>query len=119
MTTLALDLVLFLAASTCAAGLALGLVSVCRTRDQAQMLSTFVILVLAALGGSMAPRFLMPPWLQTVGWFTPHAWVIEAYQTVLSRDGGVAQVYKAWGVLLGVGLIGLAAAQALARFVRR
>ena len=112
-------LITSLAASACAAGLALGLVSVCRTRDQAQMLSTFVILVLAAIGGSMVPRFLMPPWLQTVGWFTPHAWVIDAYQTILSRDGGLAQVYKAWSVLLGVGLAGLAAAHALARYVRR
>ena len=47
------------------------------------MLSTFVILILAAVGGSMVPRFLMPPWLQSVGWWTPHAWVIQAYQAIL------------------------------------
>ncbi len=108
-----------LAASVCAAGLALGLVSICRTREQAQMLSTFVILVLAAIGGSMVPRFLMPAWLQTVGWFTPHAWVIDAYQGVLWRDASVSQVYKAWGVLTAAGLAGLALAQTLARLSRR
>jgi ABC-2 type transport system permease protein len=108
-----------LAASACAAGLALGLVSVCRTRDQAQMLSTFVILVLAAIGGSMVPRFLMPPWLQQVGWFTPHAWVIEAYQAILWRDAGIDAVYKAWSVLTAAGLVGLAVAHVLARRLRR
>lgn len=108
-----------LAAGVCSAGLALGLVSMCRTRDQAQMLSTFVILVLAAIGGSMAPRFLMPMWLQNLGWFTPHAWVIDAYQSVLWRDGGVATVYKAWLVLAAVGAAGLTLAQALSRDPQR
>jgi ABC-2 type transport system permease protein len=115
----ALWLATTLAASACAAGLALGLVSVCRTREQAQMLSTFVILVLAAIGGSMAPRFLMPPWLQTVGWFTPHAWAIEAYQDILWRDAGIGAVYKAWCVLTAAGLAGLALAHVLARRLRR
>jgi len=108
-----------LAASACAAGVALGLVSVCRTREQAQMLSTFVILVLAAVGGSMVPRFLMPPWLQTVGWATPHAWAIEAYQAILWRDAGVGAVYKAWCVLTAAGLSGLVLAHVLARRLRR
>ncbi|MEH0195911.1 ABC transporter permease [Caulobacter sp. CCNWLY153] len=108
-----------LAAGVCSAGLALGLVSLCRTRDQAQMLSTFVILVLAAIGGSMAPRFLMPAWLQSLGWFTPHAWVIDAYQAVLWRDAGVAAVYKAWIVLAGVGAAGLVLAQLLSRDPQR
>ncbi|CAN5602856.1 ABC transporter permease [soil metagenome] len=108
-----------LAASACAAGVALGLVSLCRTRDQAQMLSTFVILVLAAIGGSMVPRFLMPPWLQSVGWFTPHAWVIEAYQAILWRDAGIEAVYKAWGVLAATGLAGLGLSHVMARRLRR
>lgn len=108
-----------LAAAVCSAGLALGLVSLCRTREQAQMLSTFAILVLAAIGGSMVPRFLMPAWLQAAGWFTPHAWVIDAYQGVLWRDATLTQVYKAWAVLTAAGLAGLALAQTLARLSRR
>ncbi|MFT4252500.1 MAG: ABC transporter permease [Caulobacter sp.] len=116
---LALWLPTTLAAGICSAGLALGLVSLCRTRDQAQMLSTFVILVLAAIGGSMAPRFLMPAWLQSLGWLTPHAWVIDAYQAVLWRDGGIGAVYKAWIVLTALGAAGLGVAQAMSRDPRR
>jgi len=116
---LALWLPTTLAASACAAGGGLGLVSLCRTREQAQMLSTFVILVLAAIGGSMVPRFLMPPWLQAAGWLTPHAWTIEAYQAILWRDAGIGGVYKAWCVLTVVGLFGLVVAHTLARRLRR
>jgi ABC-2 type transport system permease protein len=103
------------AAAVCSAGLALGLVSMCRTRDQAQMLSTFVILILAAIGGSMVPRFLMPPWLQQLGWATPHAWVIDAYQGALWRDEGAGELYKAWIVLAIIGAFGLVVAHLFAR----
>jgi len=107
-----------LAAAAASAGLALGLVSVCRTREQAQMFATFVILILAAVGGSMAPRFLMPPWLQALGWATPHAWVIDAYQGALWRDEGPGVLYKAWLVLALTGAAGLIIAQAAARRIR-
>ena len=89
-----------------AAGLALVVIGLCRTREQAQPLSTFIVLLLAALGGSMAPRFLMPETFRQLGWITPHAWAIEAYQTVLWRGGFNATVWGAWAVLGGVGLLG-------------
>ncbi len=104
--------------AACAAGLAMAIVVFCKTRDQAQMLSTFVILILAAVGGSMVPRFLMPPWLQTIGWGTPHAWAIEAYQAILWRDGGLGSVYIGWLVLGGVAVAGLVLAHLAARRIR-
>src|SRR5277367_2767566 len=72
-------------AAAAAAGIALALAGACNTREQAQPVSTFIFLILAAVGGSMAPRFLMPEALQRLGWLTPHTWVIEAYQAVLWR----------------------------------
>ena len=106
-----------IATSIASAGISLGIVALCRTREQAQMLSTFVILILAAIGGSMVPRFLMPPWLQDLGWWTPHAWVIDAYQGLLWRDAGAADLYKAWIVLTLIGVVGFLIAQAAARRV--
>ncbi len=111
-------LITTLLVAACAAGLAMAIVTFCKTREQAQMLSTFVILILAAVGGSMVPRFLMPPWLQTLGWGTPHAWAIEAYQAILWRDGGIGSVYMAWIVLGGVGAVGLLLAHLAARRIR-
>jgi ABC-2 type transport system permease protein len=100
-------------AAAAAAGISLFLASACRTREQAQTASTFVILLLAAVGGSMAPRFLMPAALQTLGWLTPHAWVIDAYQTVLWRRVVDGRVIEAWLVLAGFCAAGFAAAVAI------
>jgi ABC-2 type transport system permease protein len=99
LTAFAPWLVTALFAAAASAGLALAVTALCKSRQQAQTASTFAILILAAVGGSMAPRFLMPAAMQSLGWFTPHAWVIEAYQTLLWRRQFTVEVVKAWGVL--------------------
>jgi ABC-2 type transport system permease protein len=100
-------------AAAASAGIALALAAACRTREQAQPVSTFIFLILSAIGGSMAPRFLMPEALQTLGWLTPHTWVIEAYQTVLWRGLVNRTVLEAWAVLAGFGVAGFLAALCL------
>jgi ABC-2 type transport system permease protein len=99
--------------SVMAAGLSLGLAASCSTRHQVQMLSTFGVLLLSAVGGSMVPRFLMPQWLQEIGWVTPNAWAIEAFQAALRPGSPEANLLLSWGVLAGVGLVGLLLAIAL------
>ncbi|MCC5811926.1 MAG: ABC transporter permease [Ectothiorhodospiraceae bacterium] len=108
-----------LMAALAAAGLALALCVSCSTRQQAQTLSTFFVLILSAVGGSMVPRFMMPPWLQDLGWFTPNAWAIEAYQAVLWRGAPAAELLTAWAVLGGVGLAALGGAVLIAHRLAR
>jgi ABC-2 type transport system permease protein len=108
-----------LLAAAAGAGLGLALAAACATRQQAQAISTFAVLVCSAVGGSMVPRFLMPPWLQELGWLTPNAWAIEAYQGLLWRGEPAAALAPAWLVLAGIGLGGLAAAVLLSRFFAR
>ena len=95
-------------ASAAAAGVAMAIIGLCRSRDQAQPLSTAVVLLLAALGGSMAPRFLMPEAFRQLGWITPHAWTIEAYQTVLWRAEMTSTVLWGWAFLAALAITGLA-----------
>lgn len=102
-------------ASAVAAGLGLLTASLCRTRQQAQTGSSFVVLILSAIGGSMVPRFMMPEWLRELGWLTPNAWAIDAWQGLLWRGESFVQLAPAWTVL-GLGAaVAIAISLALAR----
>jgi ABC-2 type transport system permease protein len=98
-----------------AAGLGLLLVTACRTRAQAQILPTVVILIMSAVGGSMVPRFFMPGWLQTLGWITPNTWALEAYSGLFWRSEPLLALLPRCAGLFGVGLLTLAISHLLAR----
>jgi len=86
-------------ASANAAWLAMLTASLCATRQQAQTAAAFLVLILSAIGGSMMPRFLMPGWLRELGWLTPNAWAIEAWQGIFWRGQSWSELWLAWLVL--------------------
>ncbi len=108
-------LLISFSAAVLAAGLGLLLVTACRTRAQAQILPTVVILIMSAVGGSMVPRFFMPAWLQTLGWITPNTWALEAYSGLFWRGEPLLALLPRCAGLLGAGLLALAVSHLLAR----
>ena len=103
------------AASVAAAGIAMLIATGCRTRLQAQNLSTVVILIMSAVGGSMVPRFFMPVWLRDLGWLTPNTWALEAYSGVFWRGEPLSSLLLPCGLLMAAGLVGLSGAHLFAR----
>ncbi|WP_338035171.1 ABC transporter permease [Vreelandella sulfidaeris] len=85
--------------------MALFLLSLCRTTQQATTFSSFFVLIISSLGGSMVPRFMMPDWLQTVSLFTPNAWAIEGFYGALIRGDSWAQLAQPGGILAAVALV--------------
>jgi len=94
-----------------ASGLALFTAALCATQTQMHTVSTFVVLLFSAIGGSMMPRFMMPGWLQSTGIATPNYWVIEGYYGLLARGQSVLSLWPVWSVIFlsAFVLLGLAA----------
>ncbi len=84
--------------------------SMVRRPESATAIGVTAALVLAALGGAMAPIEIFPPTMQVIARFTPHFWAIDAL-TVTMAGGGIGDVAAELGVLLAVtaALLGTAA----------
>ncbi len=70
------------------------LATLCRSRAQLGGLSTIVILVMSAVGGSMVPRFIMPQFMETLGRFTFNGWAMDAFLAVFWNDDPQAGVLE-------------------------
>jgi len=88
-----------LAAAATATGLGVLVAALGRTEAQVGTLATILLLVLSVLGGCFIPRWVMPPWLQTLGLLTPHAWAVDAYQALMVQGRGLLAVLPQVGAL--------------------
>ncbi len=84
-----------------AAAIALLIASLSGSAAQMHTFSTFFVLLVSAIGGSMVPRFMMPDWLQSLAQFTPNYWSIESFYGILARDQSTFDLLPVWGVLFG------------------
>jgi ABC-2 type transport system permease protein len=101
-----LALVLLSAAISLAAlGLALLIAVTARTSEQATMASGLGAIVLAALGGVMIPKFVMPQGMQAIADLSPMAWGLDGFLGLLLRGGGVGDI---WGELVKLTAFGAA-----------
>jgi len=102
-----------------ASGLALLVASLCQSQPQMHTVSTFIVLLFSAIGGSMVPRFMMPDWLQNIGQITPNFWSIEAFYGILARGQSVIELWPVWCVLYGGAALCLIVAAGLSHKMMR
>ena len=97
----------------CAVGAAAAMLSgtLFANDQQATGIGVIVGLTLAALGGCMVPLELFPPAMETVAYFTPHAWAMDAFADLQRRGASLIDILPQLGVILAfaAGLLALAA----------
>jgi ABC-2 type transport system permease protein len=93
-----------LVVALCSTSLGILIIGFARTESQISGISTVALWVMGVLGGAFFPSFLMGG-LGNMGQVTPHYWAIQAYQDLLVRGQGLADVTTEMAVLLGFTLV--------------
>jgi ABC-2 type transport system permease protein len=88
------------AVSLAAVSLSLALACLVRSHAQAATIGPMVNVLMAAAGGIMVPKFVMPGFMQRLVEVSPMNWGLEALLTVLLRGGGVADALPQIGRLV-------------------
>lgn len=100
-----------LAGSFAAVSYALLIANLVSTAEQATIFTGVANLLMAAIGGIMVPRFVMPAAMQALSLYSPMAWGLEGYLDVFLRQGNLATVLPWAGklALFGAACLGVAA----------
>lgn len=103
-------LLMALSVSFAAVSFALLVANLVSSSEQATIFTGVCNLVLAALGGIMVPRFVMPLAMQKLSLASPLAWGLEGFLDIFLRQGGVLMVAPRAALLgaFGIACLGLA-----------
>ncbi len=83
-------LALCLTLATCSLGLAIA--AIARSTEQALLLSGGLNIILAAIGGIMVPKGVMPETMRQLAEVSPMSWALDAFLTLLVGQGGIADI---------------------------
>ncbi len=92
-------------ASLAAIGFALVIATLARTPEQATTAAATIILILAAIGGIMVPKLVMPPVMQQLAELSPFSWGLEGFLDLFVRGGGVREMLPEAGQLLAFAVV--------------
>jgi ABC-2 type transport system permease protein len=84
-------------------GLAIG--SIARTNQQASVFGAVSVVILAAVGGVWIPTFLMPRFMQIIGYISPLNWGLNGFNDIFVRNAGVIEVLPFAAVSIGFFLV--------------
>jgi len=95
------------AVSIAALGYALLIAVIAKTTEQATIIGGAGNIILAAVGGIMVPKFVMPEGMQRLADFSPMSWGLDGFLDVLLRGGDVQSVLPESLKLLCLGVVAL------------
>jgi ABC-2 type transport system permease protein len=98
-------ILMILATSFAVSSLGIFLAAIAKTRQQAQNLSTIIILVMSAIGGSMIPLFIMPSILQKIALLSVNYWGIQGFYDLFWRGLPLRAILPKILILTSIGII--------------
>lgn len=100
----ALILMILCAAIACSS-FGIFMASVCKSRKQVESLSTLIILVISAIGGSMMPLFFMPAIMKKLAVVSVNYWAMEGFFDIFWRQLPLVDIYPKMLILLSIGAV--------------
>jgi ABC-2 type transport system permease protein len=89
----------------CSSAFGIAIAGIARTENQIGGLSTLLLWGMGLLGGSMIPLFILDRFLGPIPMIVPHYWANRAFDDLLIRGLGTANVALDLGVLLAFSLL--------------
>ena len=96
---------MIIATAFAVSSLGIFLAAVAKTRQQAQNLSTIIILVMSAIGGSMIPLFIMPEVLQKIALLSVNYWGIQGFYDIFWRGLPLEAILPKILILMSIGIV--------------
>ncbi|MBL4560529.1 MAG: ABC transporter permease [Labilibaculum sp.] len=98
-------ILMILSAAIACTSFGIFMASICKSRKQVESLSTLIILVISALGGSMMPLIFMPEIMHKLAIVSVNYWAIEGFFDIFWRQLPLSEIYPKMLVLLGIGIL--------------
>jgi len=98
-------ILMIIATAFAVSSLGIFLAAIAKTRQQAQNLSTIIILIMSAIGGSMIPLFIMPSILQKIALLSVNYWGIQGFYDVFWRTLPLESILPKILILMSIGII--------------
>ncbi len=103
------------AAALAAVSYALLIANLASTTEQATIAAGVCNIIMAALGGIMVPRFIMPAFMQDLSQLSPMAWGLDGFLDILLRAGDIVDVLPEAGRLIALAALLLILASLLSK----
>jgi ABC-2 type transport system permease protein len=103
-TSVALLAVAGVSAALCFVGFMMLIASLGKTEQSASGAAWAILMPLSMFGGAMIPTFVMPGWMQSLGYISPIRWAMLAIEGGVWRNFTAAEMVTPCAVLIAIGI---------------
>ena len=104
-TSIAMLVLACVSSAICFVGFMMLIAGLGRTPETAAGSAWAVLMPLAMFGGAMVPSFVMPAWMQSIGYISPVQWAMLAIEGGVWRNFSIAEMAMPCAFLITVGIV--------------